>query len=141
MALSRSAGVAFIAVFCIATCLCGCATSPTTGAIVTNVDPASTAERFRESGAMETTLAAFCKSPPPAATLAGTEAIKASCSRRVLARVGDARLFDKGNGLYYVVFSQPIRNGDICDKDTPPQSICGYFAAGDKMHSSRIDAG
>jgi hypothetical protein len=59
----------------------------------------------------------------------------------VLARAGDARLFDKGNGLYVVIFAQPIRNGDICDPGTQPQSICGNFSAGDRMSSSRIDAG
>jgi hypothetical protein len=140
MSHSRSAGSAFVAITAIAATLCGCAPGTKTGAVVTSFDPASTAERFRSSGAPETTLAAFCKHPPPAATPAGTEAIKVSCSGRVLARAGDARLFDKGKGLYIVVFPQPIRNGDICDPGTQPQSICGNFATGDKMRSSRIDA-
>jgi hypothetical protein len=141
MALSRSAGSAFLAVSFAAIALCGCSQNTTTGAAVTDFDPNSTAARFRSSGAPETTLAAFCKSPPRAATPAGAEAIKVSCSGRVLARAGDARLFDKGNGLFVVIFPQPIRNGDICDPGTQPQSICGNFASGDKMSSSRIDAG
>ncbi len=140
MAHSRSAGSAFLAVTCIAAALLGCSQNQTTGAIVTNFDPSSTAARYRSSGVPETTLSAFCKSPPHAATPEGAEAIKLSCSGRVLAHAGNARLFDKGNGLYVVIFPQPIRNGDICDPGTPPQSICGNFAAGDKMHTSRIDA-
>jgi len=141
MAHSRSAGSAFLAVTCIAAALLGCSQNQTTGAIVTNFDSASTAQRYRSSGAPETTLATFCQHPPHAASPAGAEAIKVSCSRRVLARAGNARLFDKGNGLYVVIFPQPIRNGDICDPGTPPQSICGNFAVGDKMRASRIDAG
>lgn len=141
MAHSRSAGSALLAVLSIAAALCGCSQGQTTGAVVTDFDPNSTAARFRNSGAPETTLATFCKSPPRAATPAGAEAIKVSCSGRVLARVGDARLFDKGNDLYVVIFPQPIRNGDICDPGTQPQSICGNFAPGDKMSSSRIDTG
>jgi hypothetical protein len=125
----------------LAAALCGCSQDTATGAAVANFDPNSTAARFRDSGAPETTLAAFCKNPPKAATKEGTEAIKVSCSRRVLARAGDARLFDKGNGLYVVVFLQPIRNGDICDPGTPPQSLCGNFSSGDQMRSTRIDAG
>jgi hypothetical protein len=142
MASSRSAGLALVAAAWLAPALCGCSQNTTgPGAAVTDFGSASTAERFRDSGALETTLAAFCKNPPSAATPAGAEAIKTSCSRRVLARAGDAKVFEKGNGIYYVVFGQPIRNGDICDKDSPPRSICGYFSAGDKMHSSRIDLG
>jgi len=124
-----------------AVALGGCAPDTSTGAVVTSFDPNSTAARFRSSGAPETTLAAFCKTPPQAATPQGTEAIKVSCSRRVLKRAGNARLFDKGNGLYVVIFQEPIRNGDICDPGTQPQSLCGNFSSGDKMRSSRIDAG
>jgi hypothetical protein len=141
MSHSRSAGSAFLAVLCIAAALCGCSQGQTTGAVVTDFDPNSTAARFRSSGAPETTLATFCRNPPKPATPEGAEAIKVSCSGRVLARVGDARLFDKGNGLYVVIFPQPIRNGDICDPGTQPQSLCGNFSSGDKMRSSRIDAG
>ncbi len=141
MGLSRSAGALILAAASFAAALGGCAQNTATGAVVTNFDPDSTTARYRSSGAPETTLATFCKSPPKPATPEGAEAIKVSCSRRVLARAGDARLFDKGNGLYVVVFPQPIRNGDICEPGTPPQSICGNFATGDKMHTSRIDAG
>lgn len=141
MTSSRAASLALITVAATAVALGGCAPDTTTGAVVTDFDPASTAARFRDSGAPETTLATFCKNPPQAATPEGTEAIKISCSRRVLTRAGNARLFDKGNGLYVVIFDQPIRNGDICDPGTPPQSLCGNFSAGDKMRSSRIDAG
>lgn len=123
----------------IAPLLGACANSESNAA-VTNFGATGTAERFRESGAQETTLAAFCKSRPQALSEAGSAAIKASCSPRVLARVGDAMLFAKGNGVYHVVFKQPIKNREICDKDTPPESICGNFAAGDTMRSSRIDA-
>jgi ABC-type uncharacterized transport system auxiliary subunit len=140
MSHSRSAGSAFVAITAIAATLCGCAPATKTGAVVTNFDPTSTADRFRSSGAPETTLAAFCKSAPKAPTPEGTEAIKISCSGRMLSRVGNARLFDKGNGLYVVVFPQPIRNGDICDPGTNPQSLCGNFSPGDKMSSTRIDA-
>ena len=129
-----------MAVAMLAAVLGGCSQNTATGAVVTNFDPDSTAARYRSAGAPETTLAAFCKNPPKAATPEGAQAIKISCSGRVLARVGDAHLFDKGNGLYVVVFSQPVRNGDICDPGTPPQSICGNFASGDKMHTTRIDA-
>jgi len=141
MTHSRSAGTFVFAAACIAAALGGCSQGATTGAVVTNFDPNSTAARFRNSGAPETTLATFCKNPPKGATPAGTEAIKVSCSRRVLKRAGDARLFDKGNNLYVVIFPQPIRNGDICDPGTQPQSICGNFSSGDTMRSSRIDAG
>ena len=138
----RSAGPAFVAITAIAALLCGCASNPTTtGVVVADFDPNSTAARFRSSGAPETTLAAFCKKPPQGVTPAGTEAIKVSCSRRVLSRVGDARLFDKGNGLYVIIFPQPIRNGDICDPGTQPQSLCGNFSSGDKMSSTRIVTG
>jgi hypothetical protein len=137
----RPARFNWIAVAAIAAGLGACAPEATTGTVVTDFDPSSTAARFRNSGAPETTLAAFCKTPPHAATPEGTDAIKLSCSRRVLTRAGNARLFDKGNGLYVVVFPEPIRNGDICDPGTNPQSLCGNFSAGDKMRSSRIDAG
>jgi hypothetical protein len=143
MSPTRPLRPAFLAVAIAAAAVAGCASNATTttGTVVADFDPASTAQRFRSSGAPETTLSAFCKSPPQGATPAGTEAIKVSCSGRVLARAGDARLFDKGNGLYVVIFAQPIRNGDICDPGTQPQSICGNFSEGDKMSSSRIDAG
>lgn len=141
MTLVKSASSAVFAVTALAGALCGCAPETTTGAVVTDFDPGSTAARFRNSGAPETTLAAFCNNPPKPATPQGTEAIKVSCSRRVLKRVGNARLFDKGNGLYVVVFPAPIRNGDICDPGSNPQSLCGNFSAGDKMRSTRIDAG
>jgi hypothetical protein len=141
MTFPRAASLAVITFAATAVALGGCAPETTTGAVVTKFDPNSTAARFRDSGAPETTLAAFCKSPPKPATPAGTEAIKVSCSRRVLKRAGNARLFDKGNGLYVIIFPEPIRNGDICDPGTPPQSLCGNFSAGDKMRSSRIDAG
>jgi hypothetical protein len=141
MALSERTGLGLLTAACLAAALCGCATNSSTGAVVTDFDAASTAARFRDSGAPETTLSAFCKNPPQAATPAGAAAIKASCTRRVLVRAGDARIFDKGNGLYSVIFPQPIRNGDICDPETPPQSICGNFGAGDTMRASRIDAG
>jgi len=136
----RSAGLAFLVALGIAPALCGCA-GTTNGAVVTDFNNASTAQRFRQSGAHETTLAAFCKTPPRAATPAGTEAIRVSCRSRVLAVVGDALVFDKGGGLYPVVFKRPVKNGEICDPNSPPQSICGNFAFGDTMHSSRIDAG
>jgi ABC-type uncharacterized transport system auxiliary subunit len=141
MTLSRSASSVFFAATAMVGALCGCAPDTSTGAVVTNFDPNSTAARFRSSGAPETTLAAFCKNPPKATTPQATEAIKVSCSRRVLKRAANARLFDKGNGLYVVIFSEPIRNGDICDPGTQPRSLCGNFSSGDKMRSSRIDAG
>ncbi len=140
MAHQKPAGAIVIAA-AIAAVVGGCAQGQTTGAVVTNFDPDSTAARFRDSGAPEMTLATFCKSPPEAPTPEGVEAIKISCSGRVLSRVGDARLFDKGNGLYVVVFPQPIRNGDICDPGTNPQSLCGNFSPGDKMRTTRIVAG
>jgi len=137
----RSAGSAFIAVLLVAAAVSGCANSNgATGPVVTNFDPASTAARYRSSGVPETTLAAFCKSPPPTTTPEAAEAIKASCRPKVLQLAGDAALFDKGNGLYSVVFKRPVRNGDICPVGTSPQSICGNFSFGDTMHSSRIDA-
>ena len=143
MALSASARAAFAVAFCLPVALCGCAqgNGDTAGAVVTGFDPGSTAARFRSGGARETTLADFCRSPPPALNPEAAEAIRASCLRIVLDKVGDAALFDKGDGLYHVVFKRPVRNGDICRKGTAPQSICGNFAAGDKMHTSRIIAG
>jgi hypothetical protein len=135
-------GRAFCAVFATAALLCGCSSSNgATGSIVTDFDNASTAARFRSSGAREMTLKAFCRKPPAAPSPAGSEAIKASCAPRVLAKVGDARVFDKGGSVYPVVFTQPVRNGDICDPGTNPQSLCGNFSAGDRMRASRIDAG
>ena len=83
----------------------------------------------------------FLQEPPKAPNPEAAEAIKASCRPKVLDVAGDAALFDKGDGLYHVVFKRPVRNGDICPQGTTPQSICGNFAAGDKMHSSRINAG
>ncbi len=109
--------------------------------MVTDFGSDSTAARMSQSGARETTLAAFCRNPPKTTNPAAAEAIKASCRPKVLALVGDAALFDKGNGLYPVVFKRPVRNGDICPVGTTPQSLCGNFAAGDTMRSSRIDAG
>jgi hypothetical protein len=106
-----------------AAALSGCSQGTTTGSAVVSFDPDSTAARFRDSGAPEMTLATFCKNPPQAATPEGAEAIKISCSGRVLSRVGNARLFDKGDGLYVVVFPQPIRNGDICDPGTQPIAV------------------
>lgn len=143
MALSASARAAFTAAICLPVALCGCAqgNGDTTGAIVSDFDSASTADRFRSGGARETTLATFCKNPPKAPNPEAAEAIKASCRPKVLEIAGDAALFDKGDGLYHVVFKRPVRNGDICPQGTTPQSICGNFAAGDKMHSSRINAG
>lgn len=140
---SKSPRVALLAMLCIAPALFGCAqgNGDTTGSVVANFDPGSTANRFRSSGARETTLADFCKRPPPARSPEGTEAIKASCLRIVLDKVGDAALFDKGDGVYHVVFKRPVRNGDICPKGTTPQSICGNFSEGDRMNTSRIDAG
>jgi hypothetical protein len=144
MAQSRSPRAALLAVICIAAALCGCAKTTTTGTVggaVANFDSGSTEARFRERGAQETTLADFCKNPPATTTPEAAEAIKASCRPKVLTLAGDAAVFDKGNGLYPVVFKRPIRNGDICPTGTTPDSICGNFAAGDKMHSSRINAG
>ena len=134
---------AFAAMLCVAPPLFGCAQNNggTTGSVVASFDPGSTANRFRSSGARETTLADFCRAPPPARSPEGAEAIKASCQRIVLDKVGDAALFDKGDGVYHVVFKRPIRNGDICPKGTTPNSICGNFGEGDKMNTSRIDAG
>lgn len=129
-----------IAMLGIAPALCACSTGTTTGSVVANFDPASTADRFRSGGARETTLADFCKSPQPARSPEAAAAIKASCLRIVLDKVGDAALFDKGDGLYHVVFKRPVRNGDICPEGTTPNSICGNFSAGDKMHTSRINA-
>jgi hypothetical protein len=133
-----------LAVVCIAPALYGCAQTTATGTesgAVAGFDPGSTAAGFRERGAQETTLADFCKNPPATATPEAAEAIKASCRPKVLAIAGDAAVFDKGDGLYPVVFKRPVRNGDICPTGTTPDSICGNFSAGDKMHSSRINAG
>jgi len=144
MALARSPRTALLAVICIAPALYGCAQTTTTGTVggaVANFDSDSTAARFRERGAQEMTLADFCKNPPATTTPEAAEAIKASCRSKVLSLAGDAALFDKGNGVYPVVFKRPVRNGDICPTGTTPDSICGNFAAGDKMHSSRIIAG
>jgi hypothetical protein len=140
MALSASARAAFAVAFCLPVALWGCAqgNGDTTGVAV-SFDPGSTAARFRSGGARETTLADFCKNPPKAPNPEAAEAIRASCLRIVLDKVGDAALFDKGDGLYHVVFKRPVRNGDICRKGTAPQSICGNFAEGDKMHTSRIN--
>lgn len=112
-----------------------------TGNAVTRVDAASTAQRFRNSGARETTLRDFCKSRPQASTPDAIEAIKVSCSGRVLRKAGNARVFDKGSGVYSVVFVTPIRRGDICDTKAPPRSLCGYFTDGHTLRTSRIDAG
>lgn len=141
MAHQRPASAYVIVLAAIAAALSGCSQGTATGTAVADFDPGSTAARFRDSGAPETTLAAFCKNPPQAATPEGAEAIKVSCSGRVLSRVGNARLFDKGDGLYVVIFPQPIRNGDICDPGTQPQSLCGNFSSGDKMSSTRIVTG
>ena len=142
MGLSASARAAFAVAFCLPVALWGCAqgSGDTTG-IAPGFDPGSTADRFRSGGAREMTLADFCKNPPKAPNPEAGEAIRASCLRIVLDKVGDAALFDKGDGLYHVVFKRPVRNGDICRKGTAPQSICGNFAEGDKMHTSRIIAG
>jgi hypothetical protein len=134
--------VVLFAVSCFAPVLGGCAATNTgPGAVATDFDPSSTAARIRQSGAGETTLAAFCQNPPKTTNPAAAEAIKASCRPKVLALAGDAALFDKGDGLYPVVFKRPVRNGDICPTGTTPQSLCGNFSAGDTMRSSRIDAG
>jgi hypothetical protein len=140
---AKSPLCAFVCMLAIAPALPGCAqnNAGTTGSIVSSFDPGSTANRFRSSGARETTLADFCRHPPQARSPEGSEAIKASCQRIVLDKVGDAALFDKGDGVYHVVFKRPIRNGDICPKGTTPSSICGNFGEGDKMNTSRIDAG
>ena len=139
----KSPRVVLIAMLSLAPALFGCAQNNggTTGSVVANFDPGSTANRFRANGARETTLADFCRSPPQARSPEGIEAIKASCQRIVLDKVGDAALFDKGDGVYHVVFKRPVRNGDICPKGTTPSSICGNFGEGDKMNTSRIDAG
>ena len=139
---SKSPRVALIAMLCIAPLVFGCAQNSygTTGSVVASFDPGSTADRFRANGARETTLADFCRSPPHARSPEGAEAIKASCQRIVLDKVGDAALFDKGDGVYHVVFKRPVRNGDICPKGTTPNSICGNFGEGDKMNTSHIDA-
>jgi len=137
----RAPSAAFLAVFAIAPILCACAQQGTPNtAAVTDFGATSTVNRFRSSGARETTLSAFCKTPPPTATPEAAEAIRASCRPPVLSLVGDAAVFDKGNGVYPVVFKRPVRNGDICPVGTTPQSICGNFSPGDRMHSSRIDA-
>ena len=143
MAHLRAPLPTFLATASLAALLCGCAANSMTdtGNVVTRVDAASTAQRFRNAGQRETTLRAFCKAPPSAVTPEGIEAIKVSCSGRVLRRAGDARVFDKGNGLYSVVFVQPIRRGDICDTKAPPRSLCGYFTDGHTLRTSRIDAG
>jgi hypothetical protein len=121
----------------------GCSTDAptTTGAVVTDFGSDGMAQRLRSSGARETTLSAFCKTPPATANPAAADAVKASCRPQVLAIVGDAAVFEKGGGLYHVVFKRPVRNGDICPTGTTPQSLCGNFSPGDTMHSSRIDAG
>lgn len=140
--MGQRARATVIALICGAAAISGCANSDgTTGNVVTSFDPSSTAERYRASGAKETTLAAFCKAPPATSTPEAAEAIKQSCRPKVLQLAGDASLFDKGNGLYTVVFKRPVRNGDICPTGTTPQSICGNFSAGDTMRASRIDAG
>jgi hypothetical protein len=126
-----------------AAALAGCSTadSTTAGPIVTDFGSDSTAARLRSTGAVETTLSAFCKAPPKTSTPQAADAIKASCRPQVLSIAGDASVFEKGGGLYHVVFKRPVRNGDICPTGTTPQSLCGNFSAGDTMHASRIDAG
>ena len=113
---AKSTPLAFVCTLAIAAALVGCAqnNAGTTGSIVSSFDPGSTASRFRSSGARETTLADFCRHPPPARSPEGAEAIKASCQRIVLDKVGDAALFNSSlvwGGMTGVLLATAIEPG------------------------------
>jgi hypothetical protein len=101
---------------------------------------AGTVDTATAGGAGETTLAAFCRSPPKTSKPFSAESIRLSCQPRVLAAAGDAKVKDLGNGLYGVVFTRPVKKASICDKGASSQSICGPFLQDDTMLTSRINA-
>lgn len=104
-------------------------------------DREGAAYQLRSSGAKETTLAAFCKTPPKTTTPAGAEAIRVSCRPKVLKLAGDAMLFDKGKGLYYVLFKRPVKKSDICDAGVSSASICAVgILPNESFNTSRISA-
>jgi hypothetical protein len=112
--------------------LAGCAAQQSDGTYSTRLgaglDPEKLAAAERSSGAKETTLAAFCKSPPATKTEPGAAGVKASCSPKILAKVADAKVFDKGNGAYAVIFPRPVQKDEICDKGVSRNSVCGSGA-------------
>jgi hypothetical protein len=110
-------------------------------ALVACASPTSgTVDSAAAGGTKETTLAAFCRSPPKTTKPFSPESIRVSCQPRVLAKAGDAKVKDLGNGLYGVVFIRPVKRGSICDKGSSSQSICGPFLQDDIMQTSRINA-
>lgn len=107
--------------------------------IMAPMEPASQRAQLRQSGAKETTLGAFCKAPPRTETAAGTSAITTTCGR--LATVAtDASVFDKGNGVYTVLFTRPVGQADLCGGGQPKKGICSGLRPGDTLNTMHFTA-
>jgi hypothetical protein len=116
--------------------LAGCATGSNKSAepVTLPTNPESQRAQLSQSGAKETTLAAFCKAPPPAQSAAGTASIKSTCDR-LLPLTPDASVFDKGNGVYVVLFQRPLSQAELCGPGPSNKPFCTGLRPGDMMNT------
>ncbi len=107
--------------------------------IMAPMEPSAQRAHLRQSGATETTLGAFCKSPPRTATPEGTSSIKTTCGR-LQGVASDASVFHKGNGVYTVLFNRPITQADLCSGGQPKKGICAGLLPGDTLTTMHFTA-
>ena len=106
--------------------------------IMAPMDPAAQRAHLRQSGAKETTLSAFCKSPPRVQTPEGDTAIKSTCGR-LMPIASDASVFDKGNGVYTVLFKRPLKQADLCGGSSNLR-FCSMLRPGDTLNTMHFTA-
>src|SRR5262245_3453538 len=116
--------------------MAGCAPGNNKSAepLVLPTNPEAQRGKLRQSGAKETTLAAFCKAPPPAQSAAGTASIKSTCDR-LLGLAPDASVFDAGNSVYVVSFKRPLSQAQLCGNGPSNKPFCTGLRPGDMMNS------
>ena len=119
--------------------LVGCSTGgqrarkPDINAAALRASPEARIAKLRSTGAKETTLAAFCKSPPTTQNPVGAAMIKSTCQPAFLKVASDAAVFDKGNGAYVVVLKRPVECGKLQGGGRPKVSGCAGLLPGEKM--------
>jgi hypothetical protein len=102
-------------------------------------NPEAQRSQLRQSGAKETTLAAFCKAPPQAQSAAGTATIKSNCDR-LLPLTPNASVFEKGNGVYVVSFQRPLTQAELCGSGQSNKGFCTGLLPGDILNSMHFVA-
>ena len=114
--------------------LAGCATGNKKSAesVMLPTDPEAMRSQLRQSGAKETTLAAFCKAPPQGQSAAATATIKSNCDR-LLPLTPDASVFEKGNGVYIVSFQRGLTQAELCGGGHSNKGFCTGLMPGDTL--------